>query len=212
MEYSLWLNNRVNYYERVYKKISDSLSNMGGVANAIILIASFINRIINQFTVLNDIQSILNSSKVSIDEIAQPKKNIELKRASNINPKNIENNSISKSIDKPDISSRTNLEILDHNSVLDKEEKKEKQINDFENNNKEEKNRKNLNKENEYNNKKEKIIFWNFLAHKFSCGKKNGHLKLYEDFREKIISVENLIHINLNINSILKSKDKNYQI
>ena len=43
---------------------------------------------------------------------------------------------------------------------------------------------------------------------KFSCGKKNHHLQLYEDFREKIVSVENLIQINLNSHNILKLKDK----
>ena len=213
MEYSLWLNNRVNYYERIYKKLSVSLTTMGGTVNSIILIASFINKIINQFTALKDIQSVLNSSHVSIDEINKPKKNIELKKISNLNPKDLEYNSINKNIDKTDISSRTNLEIIDKNSMISKEEKKEKQINNVENNNKEDKNeQKNINKSNEYNNQKEKIIFWKFLIHKFSCGKKNRHLKLYEDFREKIISVENLIQINLNTHNILKFKDKVYEV
>ena len=214
MEYSLWLNNRVNYYERIYKKLSVSLTTMGGTVNSIILIASFINKIINQFTALKDIQSVLNSSHVSIDEINKPKKNIELKKISNLNPKDLEYNSINKNIDKTDISSRTNLEIIDKNSMISKEEKKEKQINNVENNNKEDKNGKNSNKSNEYNNnnQKEKIIFWKFLIHKFSCGKKNRHLKLYEDFREKIISVENLIQINLNSHNRVKLKDKIYEV
>jgi len=214
MQYSLWLNNRVNYHERIYKKLSVSLTTLGGVANSIILIASFINKLINQFTILKDIQSILNSSHISIDEINQPKKNIELKKISNINPKNIENNSINKNIDKTDISSRTNLEIIEkNNSIISKEEKKEKQKNNDENNNKVDKNeQQNFNKNNEHNNQEEKILFWKFLVHKFSCGKKNHHLQLYEDFREKIISVENLIQINLNTHNILKLKDKIYEV
>ena len=210
MQYSLWLNNRANFYERIYKKMSESLTTMGGTANSIILIATFINKIINQFTALKDIQSILNSSHVSIDEINQPKKNIELKKISNLNQKNIENNSLIKNIDKTDISSRTNIEIIDKNSIISKE----KPINNVENNNKEDKNGKNSNKSNEYNNnnQKEKINFWKFLIHKFSCGKKNHHLKLYEDFREKIISVENLIQINLNAHNILNLKNKIYEV
>ena len=211
MEYSLLLKNRVSYHERIYKKLSVSLTTLGGVANSIILIASFINKIINQYTILKDIQSILNSSHISIDEINQPKKNIQSKKIPNLNPKNIENNSINKNIDKMDISSRTNLEIIDKNSDINKEEKKEKQINNVENNNKEDKDGKNFNKSNEYNKQKEKIIFWKFLIHKFSCGKKNHRLKLYEDFREKIISVENLIQINLNAHNILKLKNKIYE-
>jgi len=212
MEYSLWLNNRANFYERIYKKISESLTTMGGTANSIILIASFINRIINKFTVLKDIQSILNSSNVNIDEISQPKKNIELKKISNLNEKNSKNSSIIKNIDKTDISSRTNLEIFDKNSDISKEEKKEKSINNFENNKKEDKEGKSFNKSNEHNNQKEEIIFWKFLVYKLSCGKKNNHFKLYEDFREKIISVENLIQSSLNSHNILKFKNKIYEV
>ena len=212
MQYSLWLNNRVYYYERIYKKLTVSLSTLGGVANTIIIIATFINKIINQFTALKDIQSILNSSHVSINEINQPKKNIEIKKNSNLNPKDLEYNSINKNIDKTDISSRTNIEIIDKNSMISKEEKKEKQTNNIDNNNREDKNeQKNFNKKNEYNNQKEKIIFWKFLIHKFTCGKKIRHLKLYENFREKIISVENLVQINLNAYNILKFKDKAYE-
>jgi len=125
MEYSLLLNNRVNYYERIYKKLTVSLTTLGGVANTIIIIATFIKKIINQFTALKDIQTILNSSHVSIDEINQPKKNIELKKIGNLSPKNKEYNSINKNIDKTDISSRTNLEIIDKNSIISKERKKE---------------------------------------------------------------------------------------
>jgi len=169
MQYSLWLKNRVSFYERIYKKLSVSLTTLGGTANSIIIIASFINKIINQFTALKDIQSILNSSNISIDEINQPKKNIELKNISNLNPKGLEYNSINKNIDKTDISSRTNLEIVDKSSIISKEEKKEKQINNVENKNKENKSeQKNFNKSNKYNNQKEKIKFWNFLILKFS--------------------------------------------
>ena len=61
MVYYLWLKNYKNYYERVYKTMADVLSNIGGVSNAIIFIAHFINKIINQYTALKDIKSILNS-------------------------------------------------------------------------------------------------------------------------------------------------------
>ena len=43
MAYSLWMNNRMNYYERVYKRIQDVLSEVGGVAQAITTIIIFIN-------------------------------------------------------------------------------------------------------------------------------------------------------------------------
>ena len=87
MVYYLWLKNYENYYERIYKTMADVLSSIGGASNAIIFIVRFINKIINQYTALKDIKSILNFSNFSIDEIDKPKKNIHLKNNSNINVK-----------------------------------------------------------------------------------------------------------------------------
>lgn len=53
------------------------------------------------------------------------------------------------------------------------------------------------NKDYRNNNKyKEKIKFWNYLIYKLSFGKKinNNNIKLFENFRIKIISVENIIN------------------
>ena len=72
--YYLWLKNKEDYYERIYKTMADVLSSIGGVSNAIIFIAQFINKIINQYTALKDIKSILNSSNLNIDEIDKQKK------------------------------------------------------------------------------------------------------------------------------------------
>ena len=195
MVYNLWLKNNENYYERIYRTFADVLSH-------------FINKIINQYTALKDIKSILNSSNLSIDEIDKPKKNIHLKSNSNKNLRNSKDISIKKNFEKADISSRTNIEIIDKNSSLDKEEKKEKEINNSVNKNKDENIGKNVNVRYKYNNQKEKITFWNFLIYKSSCGKKNYYLQFYENFREKIISVENLIQNNIKINDLLKLKDK----
>ena len=129
MVYYLWLKNNENYYERIYKTMADVLSSIGGVSNAIIFIVHFINKVINQYTALKDIKSILNSSNLSIDEKDKPKKNIQLKNNPNISLRIIENSSIKKNLEKADISSRTNIEIIDKNSSLNKEKKKEKQIN-----------------------------------------------------------------------------------
>ena len=46
MAYCLWLNNRINYYERKYKDLPDVLSNIGGAAQSIISIAIFLNNFI----------------------------------------------------------------------------------------------------------------------------------------------------------------------
>ena len=41
--YNLWLKNRMQCYDRTYKKIQDVISNIGGVAQGITYIAVFLN-------------------------------------------------------------------------------------------------------------------------------------------------------------------------
>jgi len=74
MIYYLWLKNTENYYERIYKIITDVLSSIGGVSNAIIFIVEFLNKVINQYIALKDIKSILNSSNLNFDEKDRQKK------------------------------------------------------------------------------------------------------------------------------------------
>jgi len=211
MVYYLWLKNNLNYYERTYKKIADVLSSIGGVSNAIIFIVRIINKFINQYTALKDIKSILNSSNLSNNEIAKANKNFQIKNNSSINLRNIGFTSIKKTFEKVDISSRTNMEINEKNIVQDNEENKEKQINNILRKNKDVNYRKAFNIKCENNNQKVKIIFWNFLIYKCSCGKKNNYFKFYDNFRKKLISVENLIENNIKINGLLKLNDKIYE-
>ena len=200
MGYSLWLNNRVNFYERIYKTMADVLSDVGGVSNTIIFIACFINKIINEYTAIKDIESILNSSNINIEEMTKLKKSIQLK--------NINSNSINNIFEKINLSSKTNLEMEKDYSL--KKENKDKQINNVEKNNKDANNLNPFNKKNTCNNEKGNIMFWPFLVYKITFGKKNNYLKLYEDFREKIISVENLIQSNFHLMHLLKIVNKKY--
>jgi len=193
------------------KKIADVLSSIGGVSNAIIFIVRIINKFINQYTALKDIKSILNSSNLSNNEIAKANKNFQIKNNSSINLRNIGFTSIKKTFEKVDISSRTNMEINEKNIVQDNEENKEKQINNILRKNKDVNYRKAFNIKCENNNQKVKIIFWNFLIYKCSCGKKNNYFKFYDNFRKKLISVENLIENNIKINGLLKLNDKIYE-
>ena len=48
------------------------------------------------------------------------------------------------------------------------------------------------------------IGFCDYFIYKITCGKKNSNLGIYEDFRKKIISVENLMQNYLKINNLLK--------
>ena len=204
MAYYLWLKNNENYYERIYKTTMDILSSIGGVSNAIIFIVHIINKVINQYTALKDIKSILTSSNLNIDEIDKPKKIIQFKNNSSINLRNIGDSSTKKNLEKANMSSRTNIEIINKNIALDKEVKKEKKKTNSVNN---ENIGNTFNIRYDYNKLKEKIIFWNFLVYKSSCGNKYNYIKFYENLRKKLISVENLIQNNIKINGILKLKD-----
>ena len=73
--YNLWLNNRMHYYERTYRRIQDALSDIGGVANSIIFIITLINNLINRYTIITDTQKLLNSTDLAYEESTKKKKN-----------------------------------------------------------------------------------------------------------------------------------------
>ena len=60
--YYLWLNNRINYYERNYKRIQDIISSIGGIFQFITFVSIFINGLYNNYIVLSDTENLLNSS------------------------------------------------------------------------------------------------------------------------------------------------------
>ena len=217
MAYSLWMNNRMNYYERTYKRIQDVLSEVGGVAQAITTIFIFINNFINKYIIILDTEYLLTKAKISIEEIC-PKRNKYLIKTVEKSPNKDQEELASvkqiSNIDK-NISLETKDNMLDNNN---KDLSKKKNIeNSIYNNNQNYKfedtnivtkkeNEKSHNKKNNSENKKEKNSFWNFLIYKITCTKKCHNMILYDKFREKIISVENLILNHLNVHNLLKTK------
>lgn len=83
------------------------------------------------------------------------------------------------------------------------EEKKEKE--DLETINSEsletEKNNKEIKKDKKEN--KDYFSFCDFFLYKITFGKKNNHLELYEDFRKKVLGVENLTQNYLKMNNLI---------
>ena len=55
---------------------------------------------------------------------------------------------------------------------------------------------------------KEKMAFFNYLVYKILCGKKYENIKIYEDFREKIISKEQLFQNYFYINNLKMAKSE----
>ena len=218
MAYSLWMNNRMNYYERVYKRIQDVLSDVGGVAQAITTIIIFINNFINKYIIILDTEALLTKAKISVQEICAKKNKIIIKNATKPLKKDHENlNSVKQdsNIDR-NISLETKDNMLENNNKnVSKKQTIENSIYNNEKNYKFEDTNIVTNKGNEKSdnnnkeNKKEKITFWYFLLYKFTCGKKHHSMILFEKFREKVISVENLIINHLNIHNLLKANDTN---
>ena len=58
-----WIQNSQQYYERHYQKIIDVFSNIGGYANAALMIAKLINFFINRFVILLDTQELIFNVK-----------------------------------------------------------------------------------------------------------------------------------------------------
>ena len=67
-----WMQNRMQYYERVYEKVQDVLSDVGGLCSIVLTIAELINNIVNQYINLFDSQNYLNE----VEDSQQYDKNI----------------------------------------------------------------------------------------------------------------------------------------
>ena len=62
MVYAFFLKNIQEYYERTYKRIQDVISSIGGINQAITLIAIYLNSFYNNYIVLSDTEILLHSS------------------------------------------------------------------------------------------------------------------------------------------------------
>ena len=211
--YSLYLNNRIEFYERSYENIEDTLSALGGIYNIIIYIMTFINNLINSTRILLDFNFLLNLFSISIDDIKKSnKENIIDKKIKEVetlkkdiikSKKTKTRESIVKELDsynKQNTEEKEIIKIIPINTEKDKknEVQKDNSIND---NNKNEK----LDEvEGEKKENKSVFSFCEIFLYKITCGKKNKELELYDDLMKKMISVENLMHNYLNINNLIK--------
>ena len=199
--YNLWLKNRMQCFERVYKKIQDFISQIGGVAQGITYVAVFLNSLFNKYVTISNVEKII-SPYLKIDKINK-KENIknkleELPKMKNkINSSTKLNNNYEINYQVTENKETTN-NINDvgyiNNSISTKSKNNETQI---------------MSKEDElktlyYTLFKKKFNFWYYRWYKLTCRKRNRYFKEYEDFRIKIISEENLIKNHLNICNLLK--------
>ena len=225
MVYNFVLKNIQEYYERTYKRIQDVISSIGGINQAITIIAIYLNSFYNNYVVLSDTEILLHSSinfekkmhkkncfnkKYLNEKPKSSKKSDKIKDINNSPETKIEleyKNARRKNRTENEISinnySKSNL-FNTHNKTSDMIEKVNKKSENSIDNNKEKGKGKEKEKE---QNLKEKT-FCNYILYKLTCGKKKEFFNKYQKFRIKIISEEHLIRNHLNIYNLLKVTEK----
>ena len=216
--FAFFLTNTREYYVRIYKKLVDLISQIGGIFNAITIFSIYINSIYNNYIILSDTEESLHSAihsetkihKRKIRETQRKNKMKDIKNDENKKKSEKENQKESKE-NKTDIYDKDEKDITKSFNKFNNRIKEKDRITDFNceksNNNFIKDNYKiNSHHSKEKNNHKN---FWNFILYKitFKQIKKNPY-KIYDDFRMKIISEEHLIRNHLNIYNLLKVTEK----
>ena len=205
--YTFWLKNIMNYNERVYKRIQDVISSIGGIYQFIMVVSICINSLFNNYIILSDTESLLNSSiykaktyhKNKIESLK--KKFIEETKKEDINQPNKQrkfNNE--KPLNKNEVIKKDNTYSI-NNCMTSYEHINISKIKMENKLNKEELRSSLIKKGKEKN-------FCNFLLYKFFCRKTDNIFQIYHDFRIKMISEEHLIKNHLDIYNLLRATEK----
>ena len=220
MVYRLWLNNKLYNYERFYKKFPDVFADIGGIAEFINYIAMIINFLYNNYIIIDDTQKLFDTFNYNSYE----KK---IKSRNNLIHNRIKNNNCPTNSKKNNIivhkSKKTKLDISNNNKEnIERSQLKSHSSNaiiSFNNFKKHKTKRSDFNK-NKINGvvkrpelynrviniKKININFFYYLTYKLFFRKKYRNIKAYEEFREKIISEEQLFKNYFYINQLKKIK------
>ena len=218
MVYRLWMNNRLQHYERFYKRWQNAIADIGGIAEFINFVAIFLSYLYNNYIIIADTEVLLSSFINNYENKNTKKINVKFNIKKN-NKMNIENNSSNNSdikIQKIRHKSKKNdtFNIIE-NKETDKIKSNSLNIIISADNSKNQKRTKydyntnfTYNKTEEFKNNQEtekvkntnqiseqeigKINFFKYLIFKIFCKKKYENIKVYEDFREKVMSEKQL--------------------
>ena len=255
MIYYFWLKNRLLIYERIYKRIQDIFSIIGGIVESVTFFSSFINCFYHKYIILHDTKTLLFSSIEEYEKNIQKKINFN----NSINNENISNDilisndnqqnfkstksltSVKKNIDKNKLNIINNNENQNENEIENRNKYNNNKFKSYLNNNnsseyiisqktkndkinneyysgnklnivKGDKNRrKDQNKDEiiDINTKNSNFNYFDYLYHLIKWGKTKKNIKLYDNFRAKILSEEYFVHNNLNIQVLLKINQNN---
>jgi len=216
--YVFSLRNTVHFNERIYKRIPDVISSIGGVYQFITIISMYINSLYNNYIVISDTENLLHSSIHSekhINKKIEKRKEKEIAKIEKIKEidnkkknKNEKNNSLAQKVknEKPNRIKNTKLNNNSQNSNCFVSSEKINTNNDIKipNDNK----IKDDNFEKNRTLKRGITHFFDFFLHEISCKKKKHFFKVYTDFRIKIISEEHLIRNHLNVYNLLRVTER----
>jgi len=179
--YIFWLKNTMNFHERDYKRIQDVISSIGGIYQFITIVAIYINSLYNNYIVLSDTETLLNSSiynerTISIKNENERKRTIQkLRELKNEKINNKFSDNMNYSMEKPKNENIKNSRI---DNILSKS-KNNMCITSTDNINSNQnhidtKKIKNLKKFNNRSEREKDKNFCDFLFFKFSCEKKEN--------------------------------------
>ena len=211
--FQFYIQNRLQHYERTYQKLQDLLSKIGGFGKTTFLIASTINIIFFKFITLLDTEDFVLSLNRNLNNMNEetmcnviqkdPKENNHIiykihnpnLYENNLKKKNLNQNlewyeiSKIKQIDKDNkksiinIKDGTSINKSEINSVINNSEESSNQPDGFLN----------------IPNKKCNFHWLQYIWYMITCGISNQNIAYYENFRQRILSEENVIvsHYNL---------------
>ena len=219
--YCFFLKNIQEYYERSYKRIQEVISNIGGINQAITIIAIYINYLYNNYVVLSDTEALIHSS-IHIEKNIHKKKSIQYKNIRN-KIKDIEKKNKNHDKNKSEkVGNKTSSDKKDENNIdisRSKNNLTNAEINGKDNFHFKQKFHFNsfLDKIDTINavskNYKNKdTSFLNYIYYMVTFKHQKKLFNIYENFRTKIMSEEHLIKNHLNIYNILKILEKKRHI
>lgn len=187
-----WMQNRIQLYERTYKRIQDIIASVGGTTKLISVIASCLNFLYNKFVVYLDTEEILNHiSSMCLNNSAIIKTTADVDKSAdksqtqvsqnnfvNNNPYNYNN------FFTPGSTNKINAKIKNINTLTTVPSfvKKKKK-------------------------KKESVSFYAYIIN-FLKIKNNKDVNIIERFRMRVCSEENLIKSYINLYRVNKVTDK----
>ena len=228
MVYYFWLKNRIFSYERIYKRVQDIISDIGGISEFVSFLATILNYFYSEYIVLSDTEEHLFSS-IKEKELITQKNNIDRNIISNRefqNIKNVQQNYEStKSL--TDLRIKLDKTKLNNLQLYHKMKNNTKPLSNLNYNNSRELiniqkiiSNKRYEKQVEIKSKnidenKNKIItyfkmdkiksnFFIYLLYKITCIKIKNNFNICNNFRIKIISEEYFIKTYLNVFNLLK--------